>query len=152
NSFGPVPGIADAVGPILPFRIETSPVAEARAAPQPAPALPLAGVRVLDLSMGWAGPLAARHFADLGADIVKVESCTHFDWWRAFDGPMDGDPPPYETRPSFLMVNRNKQGITLDLKSAAGKALVRRIAAKSDVLIENYAPGVLDRLGIGPRA
>jgi len=152
NSFGPVPGIADAVGPILPFRIETSPVAEARAARQPAPALPLAGVRVLDLSMGWAGPLAARHFADLGADIVKVESCTHFDWWRAFDGPMDGDPPPYETRPSFLMVNRNKQGITLDLKSAAGKALVRRIAAKSDVLIENYAPGVLDRLGIGPRA
>ncbi|HEX2890819.1 CaiB/BaiF CoA-transferase family protein [Vineibacter terrae] len=117
-----------------------------------APDLPLRGVRVLDLTMGWAGPLATRHFADLGADIVKVESCTHFDWWRAFDGPMDGDPPPYETRPSFLMVNRNKRGITLDLKTDAGKALVRRLAARADIMIENYAPGTLDKLGIGPKA
>ena len=88
------------------------------------------GLRVLDLTMGWAGPLAARHFADLGADVVKVESCSHFDWWRGFDGSMDGDPPPYETRPSFLMVNRNKRGITLDLKSETGKALTRKLAAQ----------------------
>jgi crotonobetainyl-CoA:carnitine CoA-transferase CaiB-like acyl-CoA transferase len=115
------------------------------------PELPLSGVRVLDLSMGWAGPLAARHFADLGADVVKVESCTHFDWWRGFDGSMEGDPPPYETRPSFLMVNRNKRGITLDLKEEAGKALTRRLAARSDLVIENYAPGVLDKLGLGAK-
>jgi crotonobetainyl-CoA:carnitine CoA-transferase CaiB-like acyl-CoA transferase len=101
--------------------------------------------------MGWAGPLAARHFADLGADVVKVESCTHFDWWRGFDGSMEGDPPPYETKPSFLMVNRNKRGITLDLKEEAGKALTRRLASKSDLVIENYAPGVLDKLGLGAK-
>ena len=152
GSFAPVPGHQRAVGPTMPFHIQPlAPVG----APKPAAAnnseLPLSGVRVLDLSMGWAGPLAARHFADLGAEVVKVESCTHFDWWRAFDGPLDGDPPPYETRPSFLMVNRNKHGITLDLKVEAGKALVRKLAAKSDVMIENYAPGVLDKLGIGAR-
>jgi crotonobetainyl-CoA:carnitine CoA-transferase CaiB-like acyl-CoA transferase len=117
-----------------------------------APKLPLEGIRVLDLTMGWAGPLAARHFADMGADIVKVESCAHYDWWRGFDGIIDGDPPPYETRHSFLMVNRNKRGVTLDLKAESGIALVRRLAARADVMIENYAPGVLDRLGIGPKA
>lgn len=154
GSFAPVPGVDSAVGPTMPFRMDVGARADTVALrrPKTMPDLPLRGVRVLDLSMGWAGPLATRHFADLGADIVKVESCTHFDWWRAFDGPLDGDPPPYETRPSFLMVNRNKRGITLDLKTEAGKALVRRLAAQSDIMVENYAPGVLDKLGIGPKA
>jgi crotonobetainyl-CoA:carnitine CoA-transferase CaiB-like acyl-CoA transferase len=152
GSFAPVPGDECAVGPTLPFHIERGETGAAPSRPAAAPRLPLAGIRVLDLSMGWAGPLATRHFADLGADVLKVESCTHFDWWRGFDGDMNGDPPPYETRPSFLMVNRNKRGITLDLKSDAGKALVRRLAATSDIMVENYAPGVLDKLGIGPRA
>ncbi|MBR0750276.1 CoA transferase [Bradyrhizobium japonicum] len=150
GSFAPVPETSGAVGPTMPFHIQ--PLPQHRAAEpvkKVAADLPLAGIRVLDLSMGWAGPLAARHFADLGAEVVKVESCAHFDWWRAFDGPLDGDPPPYETRPSFLMVNRNKRGITLDLKHKSGKDLVRQLAAKSDILIENYAPGVLDKLGIG---
>jgi crotonobetainyl-CoA:carnitine CoA-transferase CaiB-like acyl-CoA transferase len=152
GSFAPVPGDERAVGPTLPFHIERGEARTARPRPAAASRLPLAGIRVLDLSMGWAGPLATRHFADLGAEVVKVESCTHFDWWRGFDGDMNGDPPPYETRPSFLMVNRNKRGITLDLKSDAGKALVRRLAATSDIMVENYAPGVLDKLGIGPHA
>ncbi len=151
-SFVPVPGV-HAFGPSMPFHIETGAadpaIPEKRAA---APKLPLEGIRVLDLTMGWAGPLAARHFADMGADIVKVESCAHYDWWRGFDGIIDGDPPPYETRHSFLMVNRNKRGVTLDLKAESGIALVRRLAARADVMIENYAPGVLDRLGIGPKA
>ena len=151
-SFVPVPGV-HAFGPSMPFHIETgasdpSPQGKRTTAPK----LPLEGIRVLDLTMGWAGPLAARHFADLGADIVKVESCAHYDWWRGFDGIIDGDPPPYETRHSFLMVNRNKRGVTLDLKAQSGVALVRKLAARADVMIENYAPGVLDRLGIGPKA
>src|SRR4029077_1951398 len=134
----PVSGHPIAVGPTLPFHPEPlAPAAGTGALTASAMDLRLSGVRVLDLSVGWAGPLAARHFADLGAEVVKVESCTHFDWWRGFDGSMDGDPPPYETRPAFLMVNRNKHGITLDLKSEAGKALVRRLAQKSDVMIEN---------------
>jgi crotonobetainyl-CoA:carnitine CoA-transferase CaiB-like acyl-CoA transferase len=153
GSFAPVAGVKGAVGPAMPFhatalaRVETP-----RRKPRTAPDLPLAGLRVLDLTMGWAGPLAARHFADLGADVVKVESCAHFDWWRGFDGSMEGDPPPYETKPSFLMVNRNKRGITLDLKFEAGKALTRRLAAGADLVIENYAPGVLDKLGVGAKA
>jgi len=151
-SFVPVPGV-HAFGPSMPFHIQTGAADSSTPAMRTAaPKLPLEGVRVLDLTMGWAGPLAARHFADLGADIVKVESCAHYDWWRGFDGIIDGDPPPYETRHSFLMVNRNKRGVTLDLKAEIGVALVRRLAARADVMIENYAPGVLDRLGIGPKA
>jgi crotonobetainyl-CoA:carnitine CoA-transferase CaiB-like acyl-CoA transferase len=150
QSFASIPGVNDAVGPSMPFHIQPlPPVVAERLQPATAPELPLSGLRVLDLTMGWAGPLAARHFADLGADVVKVESCAHFDWWRGFDGTIDGDPPPYETRPSFLMVNRNKRGVTLDLKLEAGKALLRRLAARADLVIENYAPGVLDKLGLG---
>ncbi|MDQ8727445.1 CoA transferase [Bradyrhizobium sp. LHD-71] len=150
GSFESIPGLKGAVAPSMPFHSTPLPsTAAQRRKPKQVPALPLSGLRVLDLSMGWAGPLAARHFADLGADVVKVESCSHFDWWRGFDGSMEGDPPPYETRPSFLMVNRNKHGVTLDLKSEAGKALTRRLAAGSDLVIENFAPGVLDKLGLG---
>ena len=157
GSFGPVPGVAGAVGPTLPFQFETVP-ARAAIAPdvaRPLPAIassgPLAGLRVLDLSMGWAGPLATRNLADLGADVIKVESCSHVDWWRGFDAPDLSDPPPYELRPAFLMINRHKRGITLDLKSADGVALLKRLAATSDVMVENYAPGVLDKLGVGTR-
>ena len=152
GSFAPVEGIANATGPAMPFHAtQLPPVKRERAVAEAARQWPLQGIRVLDLTMGWAGPLAARHFADLGADVVKVESCTHFDWWRGFDGSMEGDPPPYEIKPSFLMVNRNKRGITLDLKEEAGKALTRRLAARADLVIENYAPGVLDKLGLGAR-
>ena len=157
GSFGPVPGVAGAVGPTLPFQFETVP-ARAAIVPdvaRPLPAIassgPLAGLRVLDLSMGWAGPLATRFLADLGADVIKIESCSHVDWWRGFDAPDLSDPPPYEMRPSFLMVNRHKRGITLDLKSADGVTLLKRLAAGSDLMVENYAPGVLDKLGVGTR-
>lgn len=161
GSFASLPGLAAVVGPTLPFQIET---VTARA-PDSATAIrpvaegggggggggPLVGLRVLDLSMGWAGPLATRNLADLGAEVIKVESCRHVDWWRGFDAPELADPPPYETRPAFLMINRHKRGITLDLKSADGVALLRRLAAVSDLMVENYAPGVLDKLGVGTR-
>ncbi|MFN0186112.1 MAG: CoA transferase, partial [Aquabacterium sp.] len=162
GSFAPVPGCPGAVGPALPMQIETVGVpapaaasatksaASTTAATTPSPATrPLDGLRVLDLSMGWAGPLCARHLADLGADVVKVESCSHMDWWRGFDAMAESDPPVYETRASFLMVNRRKRGITLDLKTADGRALLRRLAGLSDVMVENYAPGTLDKLGVG---
>ena len=167
GSFAPVPGVAGAVGPTLPFQVETvaaralnpanatRPVAgnlaDGQMADSPLADGPLAGLRVLDLSMGWAGPLATRNLADLGADVIKVESCSHVDWWRGFDAPDLSDPPPYELRPAFLMINRHKRGITLDLKSADGVALLKRLAATSDVMVENYAPGVLDKLGVGTR-
>ena len=153
GSFAPVGGMPDATGPAMPFHFHRLGSEQPHWRSPPAkPALPLQGISVLDLSMGWAGPLAARHFADLGADVVKVESCGYFDWWRGWDGDMNADPPPYETRPSFLMVNRNKRAITLDFKTDDGRALLRRLAAQSDVLIENHAPGVLDKLGVGAAA
>lgn len=110
---------------------------------------PLHGIRVLDLSMGWAGPLATRHLADLGAEIVKVESCTHPDWWRGFE------PTPEwvtndqaEKAVAFNVMNRNKLDVTLDLTKDAGKALLKRLAAVSDAVIENYSGAVLRKLGL----
>jgi crotonobetainyl-CoA:carnitine CoA-transferase CaiB-like acyl-CoA transferase len=153
GSFAPIAGMPEATGPAMPFHFHHLGAEQSyRRSPPAELALPLQGISVLDLSMGWAGPLAARHFADLGADVLKVESCGYFDWWRGWDGDMNADPPPYETRPSFLMINRNKRGITLDFKTDDGRVLLRRLAAQSDVLIENHAPGVLDKLGVGAAA
>jgi crotonobetainyl-CoA:carnitine CoA-transferase CaiB-like acyl-CoA transferase len=152
RSFAPVPGYAAAVGPTMPFHIESLPPVAADDGPaRPKAERPLEAVRVLDLSMGWSGPLATRHLADLGAEVIKGESCVHLDWWRGFYTDISISPPPYETRPNFLMVNRNKRGATLDLKSEAGRKLVFALARSSDVMIENYAPGALDKLGLSAR-
>jgi len=134
-------------GPAMPFRLHPRGAAQTPASPAATGNGPLAGLRVLDLSMGWSGPLTGRHFADLGADVIKVEGCAHIDWWRGWNALESGDPPPHETRANFNAMNRNKQGITLDLLSERGGDVLRRLAAGADLLIENYAPGVLNRLG-----
>ena len=109
----------------------------------------LAGVRVVDLSMGWAGPLAARHLADMGADVVKVEGCVRFDWWRGWEATQQWiDEGGAEKSPAFNTVNRNKRGITLDLATSAGSDLLKRLVAISDVVVENYSAGVLPKLGL----
>jgi len=139
------------LAPGLPFRLEQSGESGVEAPPIPANADgPLSGIRVIDFTMGWAGPLATRHLADLGADIVKIESVHHHDWWR---GPMiDGapDPHPREMRPPFLTVNRNKRGLDIDLRTAEGRATVERLIAGADVVVDNFAAGVLEKLGFGP--
>ena len=87
----------------------------------------LAGLRIVDLSMGWAGPLAARHMADLGAEVIKIEACQHPDWWRGQDPrPSFFKEKLFEKRPNFLVLNRNKQGITLDLTDAARDLLTAK--------------------------
>lgn len=137
-------------GPAMPFRLhQRGTSAQTRAAGGGGP---LAGLRVLDLSMGWSGPLTGRHFADLGADVIKVEGCAHIDWWRGWNALEAGDPPPHETRANFNAVNRNKHGIALDLTTQKGGDLLRRLAADADLLVENYAPGVLNRLGFSAEA
>ena len=93
--------------PVMPFRLHArgdgaTAVGRAEAAG------PLAGIRVLDLSMGWSGPLAGRHFADLGAEVIKVEGCAHIDWWRGWNALEAGDPPPYETRSNFNACSQNE--------------------------------------------
>jgi crotonobetainyl-CoA:carnitine CoA-transferase CaiB-like acyl-CoA transferase len=104
---------------------------------------PLTGIRVLDFTRVLAGPAASQALADLGAEIVKIEPPGMGDETRDF--------PPFRNGVShyFLSVNRGKKSIVVDLKSAAGVALARDLAAKSDILIENYRPGVMDRLGLG---
>ena len=109
----------------------------------------LQGVRVVDLSMGWAGPLAARHLADMGADVIKVEGCVRFDWWRGWEATQEWiDEGGAEKNPAFNMVNRNKRDITLDLSTTVGSDLLKRLVAISDVVVENYSAGVLPKLGL----
>jgi crotonobetainyl-CoA:carnitine CoA-transferase CaiB-like acyl-CoA transferase len=143
--------IGDFQGPAMPFRLHPRDGDAAKAPSAPEGNGPLAGLRVLDLSMGWSGPLTGRHFADLGAEVIKVEGCAHIDWWRGWNALEEGDPPPHETRANFNAVNRNKLGITLDLTNPRGGNLLRRLAASADLLIENYAPGVLNRLGFSAK-
>jgi crotonobetainyl-CoA:carnitine CoA-transferase CaiB-like acyl-CoA transferase len=142
--------IAGVEGPAMPFRLHGRGDGAVRAGGPGAG--PLAGIRVLDLAMGWSGPLAGRHFADLGAEVIKIEGCAHMDWWRGWNALEAGDPPPYETKSNFNAVNRNKRGITLDLRSKRGREILMALAADADLLIENYAPGVLNGMGLSAAA
>lgn len=110
---------------------------------------PLSGLRVLDFSMGWAGPWATRTLADLGADVVKVESRRHPDWWRGWEADDGGDPPTIEVAASFNAVSRNKRGVALDLTTPEGHKTAKALIARADVVVENFAAGVLDKLGLG---
>ena len=106
-------------------------------------------IRIVDLTMGWAGPLATRQLADLGADVIKVESCQYFDWWRGWEStPESIAQKLYEQSTAFNTTGRNKLGITLDLTSRRGVDLLLRLIAKSDAVIENYTASVLPRLGL----
>jgi len=106
------------------------------------PAGPLRGVRILDLSTIIAGPWASTLLADLGAEVVKVELPRVGDALRAL-------PPHKDDVPLWWKVtNRNKQGITLDLRTAAGRDMLARILPDFDVLVENFRPGTLDRWGM----
>ena len=105
---------------------------------------PLAGVRVLDLSRVLAGPYCTMLLADLGADVVKLERPGSGDPTRAWGPPfVDGESTYY------LCVNRGKRSITVDLATADGREVVTRLAARSDVVVENQLPGALGRLGLG---
>ena len=96
---------------------------------------PLAGVRVADLTHALAGPFCTQQLQLLGADVIKLEP------------PDAGD--DFRERPSvFAAINAGKRSVVVDLKSAPGKAILERLVARSDVLVENYRPGVTARLGI----
>jgi crotonobetainyl-CoA:carnitine CoA-transferase CaiB-like acyl-CoA transferase len=106
--------------------------------------LPLEGVRVLDLSRVLAGPYATMVLADLGADVVKVEHPERGDDTRHWGPPFAGGESAY-----FLSVNRNKRSIGVDLKDPEGLERVKRLAAGTDVLIENMRRGTLEKFGLG---
>lgn len=111
----------------------------------PPPVGPLHGVLVADFSRVLAGPLATMILADLGADVVKVERPGTGDETRTWAPPStpDGESTYY------LAVNRNKRSIALDLSTVDGRATARRLAGRADVLVENFAPGTMERFGLG---
>ena len=119
--------------------------------------LPLEGCRIIDLSMIWAGPHCTKLLADLGAQVVKVESITRLDPTRGPVRPSgrlrvypDGDPgeEPYNRSGGFHQLHRNKLGITLDLKTNEGVNLFKGLASVSDVVIDNFSFGVMKNFGL----
>ena len=105
---------------------------------------PLAGTRVVELAHVMAGPTCGRMLADMGADVVKVEPPGAGDPTRAFAPPEMGG-----TAAAFIMMNRNKRGIVIDLKTELGRDVARRMLARCDVVIENFREGVMEGLGLG---
>ena len=105
---------------------------------------PLAGLKVIELAHIMSGPTAGMLLADMGADVIKVEKVPDGDDTRRFT-----PPEVHGESSAFMMMNRNKRGIALDLKQPAAKAALRRMIGRSDVVIENFRVGTMDRLGLG---
>ncbi|MCG6905047.1 MAG: CoA transferase [Desulfobacteraceae bacterium] len=105
---------------------------------------PLSDITVLDLSRVLAGPYCSMMLGDLGADVIKVERPQVGDDTRRWGPPEAGGEAAY-----YLCVNRNKRSLTVNLKHPEGQALIRKLARQSDIVIENYMVGTLDRLGLG---
>jgi len=111
---------------------------------------PLAGVRVVEIGQEIQGPFAGLLLSDLGADVIKIENRTTGDLSRwALAGRGATDVPNHDVSPYFIAMNRGKRSITLDLKKPEAIEVVRRLASEADVVLTNYRPGVLERLGIG---
>ncbi|MBK20376.1 MAG: carnitine dehydratase [Rhodospirillaceae bacterium] len=103
---------------------------------------PLNGIKLLDLTQFLAGPFSTQIFADLGAQVIKLEAPAG-DWSRTL-------PPHFVDEEScyYLSINRNKEAVVIDMKAPEGLALVKRLAEQCDIIMENFRPGVLDRLGL----
>jgi crotonobetainyl-CoA:carnitine CoA-transferase CaiB-like acyl-CoA transferase len=112
-----------------------------------APALPFAGLRVVDVSQVWAGPYATRLLADMGAEVIKVEGPTYPDPIRTMSGARTV--PEINQIPYFNEYARNKLGVSLDLKQPEGVEALRRLIETADVFIENWSSGVAERQGLG---
>ncbi len=104
---------------------------------------PLDGIRIIDLSRVVSGPFCTMNLADMGADVIKIEEPERGDESRAFGPPFLGGESPY-----FLSVNRNKRSCTINLKSEAGTAILWRLLEDADVMIQNFRPGAMARLGL----
>ncbi|MGD9830485.1 MAG: CaiB/BaiF CoA transferase family protein, partial [Hyphomicrobiaceae bacterium] len=112
---------------------------------------PLSHIRVLDMTRVLAGPWCGQNLADLGAEVIKVERPGKGDDSRSYGPPWVKDQDGKETREAayFMSANRGKKSITLDISKPEGQAIVRELAARADVLLENYKTGDLARYGLG---
>ena len=108
------------------------------------PTGPLAGLTVLDLTRVLSGPYCTMLLADMGARVIKIEQPGRGDETRAWGPPFVAGESAY-----FLSINRNKESVTLDFKQPGGRAALDRLLDRADVLVENFRPGTLDRLGLG---
>jgi crotonobetainyl-CoA:carnitine CoA-transferase CaiB-like acyl-CoA transferase len=145
-------GAVPAIGEAQPVTARSSNAAARAPAPKAGMAkrLPLKGVRVIDFSMGWAGPICTRTLADLGADVIKIEAIQYPDWWRGVDRrPAYVLEQMYEKSVRYCIMNRNKRGITLDLTRPQGLELAKRLLADADLVVDNYSVEVLPKLGLG---
>ena len=109
--------------------------------------LPLQGIRVLDLTHAAAGPFATMFLADLGAEVIKIERPRYGDGARSMGSPMPGFPS--RSSDYYLSLNRNKRDVVIDLATPRGAELALALAGRCDVVIQNFRPGVVDRLGLG---
>lgn len=109
---------------------------------------PLSGIKVLDLSRVLAGPLCTQYMGDMGADVIKVENIEHGDDMRMWPPIRSSSMDDIKVGSPFLSANRNKRDIAVDLKSAEGRAIVDKLIASADVVVESFGPGVAKRLGV----
>ena len=132
------------------MKATSAPDDNAQASSRNKQALPLSGLRVLDMSRVLAGPSAGQMLGDFGAEVIKVERPGEGDQVRSFGNVVlkDRDGNPTRESAMHLSVNRNKQSITIDLSTAQGQDLVKKLAVKSDILLENYIPGNLTQFGL----
>src|SRR5215213_10145926 len=104
----------------------------------------LCGVEVIDLTRALAGPYCTVMLGDIGAEVIKVEQPGTGDEARGWGPPFIDGESTY-----FMSISRNKRSVTVDLKQEAGRAIVRKLIERADVLVENFRPGLMDRFGLG---
>src|SRR5437867_4516870 len=105
----------------------------------------LSGIKVIDVAINYAGPATSMYLADQGADVIKIERRIVGDTSRR-----SGDTPFLKLNSRhFIAINRGKRSITVDITKPEGQEIVRELARRADVLVENFRPGVMERLGIG---
>ncbi|MSQ22902.1 MAG: CoA transferase, partial [Dehalococcoidia bacterium] len=107
----------------------------------------LSDMKVIDLTQYIAGPACTKLLADFGADVIKIERPGTGDGARTM-GPFYHDEPDLDKSGLFLYLNTNKRGVTLNLKSVLGKEMLMAMVKRADVVVENFKPGVMDRLGL----
>ncbi len=108
--------------------------------------LPLDGITVVSFEQAVAAPIATRHLADLGARVIKIERVGEGDFARNYDTAVHG------LASHFVWLNRGKESVCVDMKSAEGLEVIRRLLDRADVVVQNFAPGAMERLGLGADA